>query len=88
MNINSIKGGFVCNKCRRECSDGEDSVGPFGPNNCALAYPGRKIEITCLGPLCDEPCDLRKEECEVTKEILCYKIRYLTSELNKIHLKD
>jgi len=62
MNINNLKGFFVCNQCRSTCKDGCDDVGPYGPNSCVKAYFPRKQFVKCLGPYCDSPCKLKQKK--------------------------
>ena len=78
----SLKGFFVCDKCREQCFDGVDEVGPFGPNSCAKAYHPRKQVIDCLGPYCDQPCPLQKGATELTFTQLIDLVNYLGDELN------
>jgi hypothetical protein len=55
----SLKGMFVCNNCCCHCSNGEDSVGPFGPDKCVGDYFSRKQYIGYLGKYCDALCELQ-----------------------------
>lgn len=87
MDLNSIKGFFVCDKCRSSCHDGCDEVGLYGPNSCVFAYFPRKQHIKCLGPYCDSPCNLQQTESDLTLEQLLRLVRFLTAELNKHLLK-
>lgn len=82
MNINSIKGFFVCQKCRIKCKDGSDKIGLYGPNSCVFAYFPRKQYVNCLGPYCDEPCEHRTETSDLTIEQLLNLVKFLTKELN------
>jgi len=86
--MNKLKHFFVCDNCRETCSNGEDEVGKFGPDNCYIEYHPRKQKIKCLGELCDIPCHLQTEECYVTKEQLVQLILYITSRLNEFLIED
>lgn len=82
-NLSSLKGFFVCAQCRRDCRDGCDEVGLFGPNSCVFAYFPRKQRIGCLGPQCDLPCDLQKDVSDLQMEQMVRLVKFLTVELNK-----
>ena len=75
MRRNSIRAGFICNHCRITCG------------NCTRDdyhdYP-RKIDITCLGQYCDEPCEFQKEKTDVTLKMALDKVSYLTEIVNKL----
>jgi hypothetical protein len=83
MSTDSLKGFFVCDKCRRDCRDGCDAVGLFGPQSCVFAYFPRKQRIGCLGPWCDVPCDLRKDASDLRMEQMVRLVKFLTVELNR-----
>jgi hypothetical protein len=78
----TLKGFFVCNKCRNDCHNGRDAEGVFGPDCCPLAYFPRKQRIGCLGPYCDTPCSLQSDESDLTLKQLIDLIYYLGNRLN------
>ena len=82
-----LKGFFVCNRCRNNCANGCDEIGPFGPDNCVGAYYPRKQRVTCLGKYCDDPCEYQ-EESDLTMEQLVVLVKYLTVEINKHLIKE
>ena len=84
----SLKGFFVCDKCRCYCSNGIDDVGPYGPDICESTYFPRKQNVGCLGQYCDTPCELQKSESDLTKEQLIQLIMYLGKELNTVLIKE
>ena len=86
--INSIKPLFVCNKCRSECKNGIDSVGPYGPDNCPIAYPTRKFNIGCLANFCDWPCELKSDSTDLTLELAIRVIKGLVIECNKLLIRE
>lgn len=83
----SLKGFFVCNNCKCYCSNGEDCVGPFGPDRCEKAYFPRKQNVDCLGKYCDTPCELQTVDTDLTREQLINLVMYLGTELNKVLIK-
>lgn len=84
----TLKGFFVCDKCRSLCKDGCDSVGLYGPNSCVFAYYPRKQFIKCLGPYCDTPCKLKQKESDLTIDQLIKLTMFLTDELNKVLITE
>lgn len=88
MKLESLKGFFVCDKCRELCQDGADEVGLYGPNSCVFAYFPRKQRVACLGPYCDCPCALQKPDSDLTMDQLIRLVVYLARELNQQLLKD
>ena len=79
----TLKGFFVCHRCRSSCSNGEDGVGPYGPDRCPEAYFPRKQRIGCLGPWCDTPCHLQTEDSDLSQKHLIDLVMYLGTELNR-----
>jgi len=84
----SLRGFFVCNKCRSNCFDGKDEIGPFGPNECPKEYFPRKQEIGCLGQLCDNPCELQVPESDVSTQQYINLIMYLGKQLNELIITE
>lgn len=78
----TLKGFFVCNQCRATCSNGDDEVGPFGPDRCPEAYHPRKQRLNCLGPYCDRPCALQEEVSDLTYDQLIALTLYLADYLD------
>jgi hypothetical protein len=79
----TLKGFFVCDKCREDCHNGVDEVGVFGPDNCPAAYFPRKQRVGCLAGYCDTPCSLQKETTDLTMEQMIDLVRYLGDYLNE-----
>ena len=94
-----IHGSFICNRCRSICNgnchekltailNGEAQPGtPDYEDNKDLI--GRKQIISCLGPYCDEPCELQldgytpyNEEDGITP--LIGAINYLGNKVNEL----
>ena len=88
MKVNSLKGFFVCEQCRKSCKNGCDDVGPYGPDRCVDAYFPRKQYIRCLGKYCDTPCKFQQDESSLKMEQLINLVKYLTLELNKHLIKN
>lgn len=84
----TLKGFFVCDKCRDECRNGEDEVGVFGPDCCPEAYFPRKQRIGCLGVYCDTPCHRQISGSDLTMGQLINLVMYLGGELNGFLVKD
>lgn len=78
----TLKGFFVCNRCRLECDGSDDCM-----NDLEELHP-RKQEIGCLGGYCDDPCDLKQDHSELTVQHLIPLVKYLGNRLNTFLIKD
>jgi hypothetical protein len=84
----TLKGFFVCEKCRDECLNKEDEFGVAGPDRCPVAYFPRKQRIGCLGHYCDTPCYRQISGSDLTMEQLINLVYYLGKELNKVVITE
>ena len=84
-----MRGFFVCDNCRTFCNgtcstELEEIKSGLRIDN--ELYP-RKQLITCLGKYCDTPCELQKNESDLTLEQCIILIEYLGERLNKELIK-
>ena len=81
-----LKEAFVCNHCRQFCEGTcskeleEIEKGLRVDNDL---YP-RKQLIGCLGKFCDKPCELQKEETDLTLDKCINLIKYLGQKCNDL----
>lgn len=84
-----LRGSFVCNNCRATCK-GTCSKELIDIQNGICKdddlYP-RKQLIGCLGPYCDEPCELQKKDTDLTIDQCINLIKYFGYKLNNIIIK-